>query len=273
MDVRIGGALSNTCTLPGMQEATWSPVPVAPYYGAFSGLLAGFCIAGLFWLVSRKQSRIDFGAVIGLWTSVLPLALAALLYYEVTGNRDCRGAVYDILAPSLLLPIGAATIFFYLGRLIENVAAQGERKSSDAIFYREAGSASRLVSWAAVTIGTISVATMNIIVLDLAKADRRFAFAQAGLVGVSLLAVASTRGPNPWRHGKPDQIRRFHKRSLVILAITFVAFLGGLTTALGATPTDTWYYIGTSVRSALWSAFLFALLGWRERHGASAAEV
>lgn len=255
--------------LVGLRDADWSPVNVAPFYGSFSGLLAGFCIAGLFWLAQRETTNIDFGAIVGLWTSVLPLSLATMLYYEVGGNQRCRGAVYDVLSPSILLPIGAATLFIHLAELVANMARRdGAARPAEDDYLQQAAQASTLVAWAVLGIGSVSVITMNYVILELALIDTWIWWVQAVAIVAAFIGAAALRvwGPISSTPGRPP------RRSIVVLGITILAFASGLSTAMGLTPTDQWYRAGTWGRTVLWALFLYVLGAWRPQEQTSSTQ-
>jgi len=131
----------------------------------------------LLWISSTDQSAraAKSSAVVGVWASLVPLVLATLLFGEVAGEFDCERAAMEVPVASLLLTVGAVSLFVSLGRLLRRV------------FDADADRFAQLVSWVAIVVGAVSVHQGNSTMMTLLEGARWDRSVTALVQGVALM--------------------------------------------------------------------------------------
>jgi hypothetical protein len=250
------------CTeLPGWREVRWDPLSGAEQYGAFAALLAGFSIAGLIWIASRRRDDVDSRALVGLWVAVLPLVLSTLLFAEVAADSYCGRSVVIYTAPSFLLTVGAVMLFVHLGNLLAGFISEG----SDPAEGVAARQANVLVRWFVAVVASGGIVSANLSMLDsVEKGSPAQAGGQAVLVGATLV-LAGAASHDRWNQFVAGVRRPFGQaqnlRSYFVLLLTAAVYLGMFVVAF-QDRLPTWLPLVVAwTRSVLWSAFILATVG------------
>lgn len=202
----MGGGQACGDLLEGWNQVGFDPIASSGGYGTFAAVLAGFAISGLLWIVASKKANQSNDSVIMLWASILPLSLATLFEAELGGELNCERAVIERAFASLLLTIGAATLFLALSELL--APHLDDPKATKFAW---------LFSWAVLGIATSAILAGNMTLIRTMDRDAPLSIAigYAAILLVGLAMAAFRRAQIPYLSGAG-----------VIVLLSIIVFVG-----------------------------------------------
>jgi hypothetical protein len=221
----------------------WDPRQSAGSYATLAALLAGSSISGLLW-ISGEQRQARLSKLVGvksIWSALVPLVLATLLYGENEGEQLCGRAMVNTTVASTLLTIGTVSVLVALTQLMRD------------LFDTPLEMLSLLIAWTAIVLGAVSTYLGNDTML-VAFTGSSWELSRASLAQVSALTLAIPLGLWLRRQKKTN----FGPHVAVLLgAGGFVAFY--LTAFIEGT--ETWLPKSVAwIRLVVWCCFCIALV-------------